>query len=237
MRTEIVFEDKDILVCYKPSGLATQSARPGQMDMVSELKNYLAATGGKNPYIGMVHRLDQPVEGLLVFAKNKAAAAKLSKQLENHTLTKTYWAVVCGKPSERKGCFVDFLKKDSSTNCAVVVSKKDKDAKEASLSYQCLKTIEMDEKTLSLMEISIETGRFHQIRVQMAHHGFPLIGDSKYGVENTDEEIKKFTHRLGVLSVALCAKSICFRHLTNGQMIEFDCTPKNKIFTYFADTH
>lgn len=236
MRTEIIFEDKDILVCYKPAGLATQSARPGQMDMVSELRNYLAKTGGKNPYIGMVHRLDQPVEGLLVFGKTKQATAELTKQLTSNTLNKTYWAVVCGKPADTEGNFVDYLKKDNATSRAEITTKVDKDTKEARLSYRCLETVEVEGKEISLMEISIETGRFHQIRAQMAHHNLPLLGDGKYGLESSsDEEIreeaKKFTRKIGVTSVALCAKTLT---IFNSKNKEFSCQPKNKAFTYFA---
>ncbi len=239
MRTEIIFEDKDILVCYKPAGLATQSARPGQMDMVSELRNYLAKNGGKNPYIGMVHRLDQPVEGLLVFGKNKPATAELTKQLTNNTLNKFYLAVVCGKPADTEGNFVDYMKKDNATSRAEITAKEDKDAKEARLSYRCLETVEVEGKELSLMEIFIETGRFHQIRAQMAYHNLPLIGDAKYGLESssdeeTQEEAKKFTRKIGVTTVALCAKSLMVYDSKNKNCKEFSCQPKNKVFTYFA---
>lgn len=239
MKTEIIFEDKDILVCYKPAGLATQSARPGQMDMVSELRNYLAKDGGKNPYIGMVHRLDQPVEGLLVFGKTKPATAELTKQLTNNTLNKTYWAVVCGKPADTEGNFVDYMKKDNATSRAEIASKEDKDAKEARLSYRCLETVEVEGRELSLMEISIETGRFHQIRSQMAHHDLPLIGDVKYGLESSSDEsvredAKKFTRKLGVNTVALCAKSLTVFDSKNRKSMEFSCQPENNAFTYFA---
>jgi len=237
VRTEIIFEDKDLLVCYKPAGLATQSARPGQMDMVSELRNYLAKTGGKNPYIGMVHRLDQPVEGLLVFGKTKQATAELTKQLTGNTLNKTYLAVVCGKPFDKAGNFVDYMKKDTSR--AEITTKEDKDGKEARLSYRCLETVEVEGKELSLMEIFIETGRFHQIRAQMAHHDLPLIGDVKYGLESSSDEsvredAKKFTRKLGVNTVALCAKSLTVFDSKNRKSMEFSCQPKNKVFTYFA---
>ena len=98
MRCEILYEDETIIVIRKPAGLATQSAKVGEADVVSELKKYLAENGAKNPYIGVVHRLDQPVEGLLVFAKTKDAAAGLTKQLSAGTLNKHYYALVCGKP-------------------------------------------------------------------------------------------------------------------------------------------
>ena len=107
MRTEVIYEDHDLLVCRKPAGLAVESAEIGQMDMVSELKNYLKAS-----YLGVVHRLDQPVEGLLVFAKNKRTAADLTKQLQDNTLKKQYLAMVSGKPGLDKARLVNYLKKD-----------------------------------------------------------------------------------------------------------------------------
>ena len=101
MKTEIIFEDTDILICRKPAGLPTQTARIGQADMVSELKNYLAKTGNtKEPYLAVVHRLDQPVEGLLVFGKNPEAAKKLSQNLQKGSLHKKYYALCFAKKKE-----------------------------------------------------------------------------------------------------------------------------------------
>ena len=142
MKTEMIYEDKDLLVIRKPAGLATQSAGVGQADVVSELKNYLARTSGSKgqPYLGIIHRLDQPVEGLLVFAKNKNAAAALTKQLggqENSgLLNKQYYAVICGKPLSKEGQLVDYLMKED--NLAKVVTgqpSQSAQAKKAVLQY------------------------------------------------------------------------------------------------------
>ena len=122
MKTEIIYEDANILVCYKPAGLPVQTAKVGQMDMVSELKNYLHSA-----YLGIIHRLDQPVEGLLVFAKDKKSAAKLSAYLQEGTLNKQYYGVICGKPSAPGGELVDYLKKEIDR--AVVVTEAYQEAK------------------------------------------------------------------------------------------------------------
>ena len=122
MRTEILYEDKIIMVIRKPAGLAVQSARIGQPDVVSELKSHLAklpdtgrlGPGKGEPYLGIVHRLDQPVEGVLVFAKEKKAAAALTKQLSDGTLNKHYYAVLCGYPAVAEGELVDYLRKEGS---------------------------------------------------------------------------------------------------------------------------
>lgn len=112
MKERILYEDKEILVCHKPAGVATQTGQIRQKDLVSEIKNYL----GKNPYLGVVHRLDQPVEGLLVFAKTPFAAKELSRQLADNTLNKQYYAVVCGKGFEEDTELADYLVKDGKTN-------------------------------------------------------------------------------------------------------------------------
>ena len=121
----ILYEDKDILVCHKPAGVAVQSARFGMADMESSLKNHLALkTPGKMPYLGIIHRLDQPVEGVLVFAKTPKAAAELNRQITSKTVTKEYLAVTAQLPEEKQGHLEDYLKKDNRTNSSSVVTPK-----------------------------------------------------------------------------------------------------------------
>lgn len=245
MRCEIVYEDQEILVVHKPAGLATQSAVLGQMDMVSELKNYLAKkmreavarrSDGKSvePYLGVVHRLDQPVEGLLVFSRTKEAAADLTRQLGKGTLHKKYLAVVLGKPVNRQGSLTDFMRKDKNIAC-IVTGQEEKypDAKEAKLQYRVLETIWTDtgisRKEVSLLEIEIETGRFHQIRAQLSHAGFPILGDQKYGSTQSLELAKS----LSVRNVALCANTLEIRHPRSGKVLLFAITPSGEIFRSF----
>lgn len=220
MRERIIYEDKDILVCRKPAGLATQTGKVGQKDLVSELKNYL----GNTPYLGLVHRLDQPVEGLLVFAKTPFAAKNLSRQVADHILNKTYYAVVLGKGFPKETRLENYMIKDSKTNMSRVADEREAGAKKAELSVE---TISYKEETnTALLQVNLHTGRHHQIRVQLANAGFPLLGDSKYGTEETVQGSKE----LGVRNVALCACSLAFRHPKTGKHMEFSIEPEGEIF-------
>ena len=244
MRIKIIYEDKEILVCYKPAGLAVQTARIGQADMVSELKNYLAASGEKNPYLGLVHRLDQPVEGLLVFGRTKGAAASLSGQLEKGLLHKRYYAVVCGKPEQKSGEFVDYLQKTPDNKARIVTEQVDalqpqaevSDARKAVLQYNIVQSLEVQSvhrrgvEWISLAKIHIDTGRFHQIRAQMSHGGLPLLGDQKYG----DEASVGLSGHLGIKDVALCACQLDFNHPVTGNAMHFSQPPQGKAFSFFG---
>lgn len=228
MQTKIIYEDAHILVVHKPAGLATQSAKVGQPDMVSELKNYLtqnlSAWESKKtnkeksgaPYLGIVHRLDQPVEGLLVFAKTKEAAGKLTTQLAGGTLNKQYYAYVCGKPANETGELVDYLRKEG--NLAKVSHPQDKDAKKAVLQYRVLSEEVLPKgEIISLLDIHIETGRFHQIRVQLSNGGWPILGDRKYGGQCSAEVSKS----LKISNVALYAYRLELKHPMTGKKLEF----------------
>ena len=233
MRTEILYEDGNIIVAWKPAGLATQSSKVGQQDMVSELKKYLAdkeLRPVKAPYLGMVHRLDQPVEGLLVFAKDKQAAAGLTLQLSEGTLNKHYYAVLCGQPSCKEGELVDYLYKDKDNVAKVVTGSHEKypEAKRALLHYKALEEISTP-KELTLADIHIETGRFHQIRAQLAHAGLPLLGDMKYGGDST----AVLSRSLGIHYVALCAYSLEFCHPVSREKLTFQTKPQGKAFSLF----
>lgn len=219
MHTVIRYEDEHIIVAYKPAGFATQTAKVGQADMVSELKNHL-----KGGYVGVVHRLDQPVEGLLVFAKSKAAAATLSSQLEKGILNKHYYAVVCGKPECGKGELMDYLRRTADNRAEIVDVT---DAKLAKLQFEVL--AQSEQKGISLLNIHITTGRFHQIRAQMAHAGFPLLGDVKYGTDTSG----KLSREYGVRNVALCAYELECMHPATGETIHFTVEPKGEIFHCF----
>lgn len=218
MKTEILYEDDTIIVIKKPAGLATQTSKIGEPDVVSELKKYLAEGGKKNPYIGVVHRLDQPVEGLLVFAKSKDAAAGLTKQLSAGTLNKRYYALVCGKPSEKEGELVDYLIKEG--NLAKVVPEGTPEAKKAVLQY---KAVRIMPEGLALLDIHIDTGRFHQIRVQMSHAEMPLLGDTKYGSEASIA----FSREVGVRQVALYAYELEFKHPITKKAMHYELQPES----------
>lgn len=214
---ENFFEDKDLIVCYKPAGLATQTRAVGQKDMETELNNYLKGNGEK-AQVFILHRLDQPVEGVMVFAKNELAAGKLSKQFANHITSKKYYAVVSADKIEKEAELTDYLIKDSKTNTAKVVSKDTKAAKEARLKYRLLEE-KADKK---LLDVELFTGRHHQIRVQLANCGMPIIGDAKYGGIKTGRNL------------ALCSYHLGFIHPGTNKSMEFDIKPKGEDFQEFT---
>lgn len=219
----IIYEDRDILVCRKPAGLAVQSAGVGTMDMESALKNYLALKNlGETPWLGIIHRLDQPVEGVLVFALTQKAAAGLNRQMEKKEIEKIYLAVTDQVPSPENATLEDWMKKDGRNNLSAVVKQGTKGAKKARLSYRVIRTLE-DERTAGglrcLTEIRLDTGRHHQIRVQMAHLGTPLLGDRKYYPEDNSG-----------YSLGLCAYKLSFRHPASGKKMEFSSDPSGNAF-------
>lgn len=218
MRVDIIYEDQEILIVHKPAGLATQTSRVGQIDVVSELKNYL-----QQSYLAIIHRLDQPVEGLLVFAKNKQAAAFLTRELREGILNKQYYALVCGKTEEEEGTLVDYLCKVNENGGKAITKvvteqmgeNKIRDAKFAELKYKRKRKLTNE---IYLMDIQIETGRFHQIRAQMSHAGMPLLGDVKYG----NKESIDFSRKYGVQTVALCAYRLDLKHPASKKKMSFE---------------
>ena len=221
MRTKVIYEDKDIMVIHKPAGLATQTGQIGSMDVVSELKNYLAAKG-EDSYVGVIHRLDQPVEGLLVFAKNTRAAAHLSGQLAKDNLNKEYDAVVCGVTECREETLTDYLRKGNDSRAQVVTGEEARfpDARRAVLHY-CVKEEAPPFPGTTLIHVTLQTGRFHQIRAQMAHAGYPLLGDVKYGNEMSAELSRQY----GIRQVALCASAMSLQHPVTGKKLHFEIKP------------
>lgn len=216
MKSIIIYEDKDIVVVHKPTGIATQTARLGQADIESELKNYLKKTG-KNTYLGVVHRLDQPVEGLLVFAKTPAAARKLTADLQDGSLKKYYHALIPDCSEEDGGILIDYLKKDGRTNLSKVVDKEESDAKLARLRWHICGRYEYQGAYYALVEVELFTGRHHQIRVQMSHARMPLLGDNKYGTK----ESAVISEVLGIRSVALLASRLEFVHPVTREALHF----------------
>lgn len=220
MNLHILFEDKDIIVCYKPSGLPTQTAKLGAADMVSLLKNYLYKNQKekKEPYVAVIHRLDQPVEGLLVFAKTPFAAKELSKGMQGAGFGKYYKAVLCGRPLEKSGRLEDYLVKDGKTNTSRICTVNEKDAKKAVLTYEVLSEAEGK----CLVQVKLDTGRHHQIRVQMANMGCPIWGDTKYNPQNVIDKAWK--------QIALCAYKLEFIHPKTKKKMLFEIEPKGDGF-------
>lgn len=224
----IIYEDTQIIVCHKPAGIAVQTGRLGEQDIVSLLKNHLAATPARGrvsaPYLAVIHRLDQPVEGLLVFAKTQKAAKELNRQLTTSGFGKHYRALAAGIPVPSEGTLEDYLVKDARSNTSRVCTKDTPGAKLARLHYKTLETYPADnasplssgspllEPVTSLVEITLDTGRHHQIRVQMSHLGCPLVDDRKYG----------YTGTKSAEPLKLCAYKLCFKHPSDGRELTFE---------------
>lgn len=219
MGLNIIFEDEQILVVKKDAGIPVQAGKLRIMDLQGLIKNelYKRNRSGGEPYLGLVHRLDQPVEGVMVFAKTPQAAADLSKQVTDGRMKKYYLALLCGKPAEKKGTLVDYLLKDGRTNTSSVAEKGVKDAKRSELNYQVLK--ENDET--ALVEVELLTGRHHQIRVQMANAGWPLYGDTKYNPQ--------FQETTEYVQTALCAYKLQFVHPKTKKVMKFCIEPDNSL--------
>ena len=171
----VLYEDGDVIVVVKPFGADSQR------DMPESIRTYLAKNG-EQADVYPVHRLDRETGGLMAYAKNRNAAAYLSKQIQSGEFQKTYLALVDGKPDGAEGVLRDLLFHDRNRNKTYIADRPRKGVKEAILHYHVIRT---DEKT-SLLEIRLQTGRTHQIRVQFAHRGHPVVGDRKYGAKKAD---------------------------------------------------
>ena len=222
-----VYEDKSMIVCYKPAGMAVQHKSVRVPDLESEVKSHLAAAAkGKPPYLAVINRLDQPVEGLVLMAKTKAAAAVLTEQLQSGEIQKEYLAVTEAEVSGSEGMLTDYLIKDGRTNLSRVVPEGTAGAKKSCLQY----TVQSEEgydcgngivhpAAGSLIHIRLLTGRHHQIRVQMAHAGMPLLGDRKYNPEGRQDR-----------PLALCAFRLRLRHPETRKPVEFVAMPEGSAF-------
>jgi 23S rRNA pseudouridine1911/1915/1917 synthase len=193
----ILFEDNHVLVVEKPVNIPSQEDATGDPDMLTILKEDIKVRYNKpgNVYLGLVHRLDRPVGGAMVFAKTSKAASRLSETVRSRTLHKEYIAVVHGHPPTTHGKLVHHLLKDVRTNIVSVVPKGTRDAKEAILEYHVLEQAD----GMSLVRVVLHTGRPHQIRVQMNAIGCPLFGDQKYGahVNKAGQQIALWSFELG----------------------------------------
>ena len=212
----IIYEDNHLIVVEKPINIPTQEDNTKDKDLLTIIKEYIKEKYNKpgNVYLGLVHRLDRPVGGIMVFARTSKAASRLSEQVRNKTFKKTYNAVVIGN-IENTGKLKDYLLKDEKRN----IVKVDEKGKEAILNFKKL----YFKDNMSLVEINLETGRSHQIRVQMSHHGYPLFGDQKYNK----------TAKVGE-QIALFAKKIEFVHPTTNELLTFELDLPNRYpFTIF----
>ena len=214
---KVLYEENHIIVVIKPYNIPSQSDKTNDIDMLSLVKEYIKEKYQKpgNVYVGLVHRLDRPVGGIMVFAKTSKAASRLSESIRNKSFSKTYLAVVNGKFEKQNGILENYLWKDEALNMSKVVSKDKKGAKLARLTYEVL----AEKNDLSLVKINLETGRHHQIRVQFSNAGHSLYGDQKYGKDSMGKQIALWAYRLE------------FKHPVKDEIMKFEALPeKNDVF-------
>ena len=210
---KVLYEDNHIIVIEKMPNVPSQADKTGDEDMLTIIKSYLKEKYNKpgNVYLGLVHRLDRPVGGVMVFAKTSKAASRLSEEIRNKTFKKTYLAIVNGKMESESGEYVDYLWKDEKQNTSYVVKEGKKNSKLAKLNYEVIAYNEKE--NVSLVKINLQTGRHHQIRVQFSSRMHALYGDSKY-------------HGRGAGSgICLWAYKIKFVHPVKKEEMEFEDFP------------
>jgi len=181
---EVLYEDNHIIVVVKPNNVLSQADNTGDVDMLSIIKDYLKKKYNKpgNVYLGLIHRLDRPVSGVMVFAKTSKAASRLSNQVREHIFKKTYLAIVNNIDIEDSGEYIDYIVKQNDNSSKVVDNESGKFCK---LMYTTLKRNK--KLNLALVKINLETGRHHQIRVQFSHHNHVLYGDQRYGKQDNNQ--------------------------------------------------
>ena len=221
-KLNVLYEDNHIIVVVKPSNILSQSDITGDSDMLTIIKSYLKEKYNKpgNVYLGLVHRLDRVVSGVMVFAKTSKAASRLSDEIRLNKMEKVYLAVVHGKVKE-SDTFTDYLKKTSDFNTVVSDSKS---GKFSELSYKLLEYNKQE--NLSLVEVHLKTGRHHQIRVQFSSRGYPLVGDNRYGNDNYK-------------NIGLAAYKLSFIHPVKKELMTFTHYPESDVFKrfkYFEET-
>lgn len=200
---KVIYEDNHLLVVVKPVNVPVQEDESRDLDFLTMLKNYIKEKYNKpgNVYLGLVHRLDRPVGGIMVFAKTSKCASRLSEQIRNHQMKKEYQAIVLNK-IHNNGTFIDKLLKDNNKNIVRI----DEKGKEAILDYELMNY----KNNMSLVKINLKTGRSHQIRVQFASHNYPLYGDQKY---NSSSKVGE--------QIALYATSLSFFHPVTKELLTF----------------
>jgi 23S rRNA pseudouridine1911/1915/1917 synthase len=231
-KLKVLYEDNHIIVVVKPENVLSQSDITGDIDMLSLVKKYIKEKYNKpgNVYIGLVHRLDRPTGGIMVFARTSKAANRLANQIKNNEINKTYLAVI---PSfkNKNGELIDYLKKESNGN-AIVTNKKD--GKYSNLKYELIR----EKNNLSLVAIELITGRHHQIRVQFASRGYPLYGDQRYGKEDK-KQLALFCYKLEFIHPVKKEKMSFIEYPNYGIFKEFkECfDEENKRDKYEKSSH
>ena len=223
MKVKVLYEDNHLIAVYKPAGVLVQGDITGDVSIMDDVKAYIKEKYQKpgNVFLGLVHRLDRPVSGVVLFAKTSKGASRLSEQFREHTVVKTYHAWVEGIPTAKKAGLRNYISKDENKGKAFIFNEERRDTVPAVLSYEVVKTAsvpaagetsdveKVGKKEFACLRITLETGRFHQIRAQLAHIGHPIVGDIKYGA----------SVGLSDHSIQLCATSLEFTTATSDERV------------------
>lgn len=222
---QILFEDNHLIIVSKSPGELVQKDKTGDTCLIDLVKDYLKKKYNKpgDVYLGVVHRLDRPTSGIVVFARTSKAAARLSSMFQNREIDKRYWAIVNTKPEKTKQKLVHHLQKNERNNKAMVSTQAKEGFKEARLSYEVIASSDH----YFLLEIELETGRHHQIRAQLSAIGSPIKGDLKYGAQRSNPD----------QSISLHARKISFKHPVKEETIEITApVPTENLWTFFESS-
>lgn len=226
MSLEVIYEDNHLIAVNKNAGDITQGDKTGDETLPDKLKSWLAHKYKKegNVYVGVIHRLDRPTSGVIVFSKTSKALPRMNKLFKTQEVRKIYWAIVENKPKNTKGSLVDYLKKNEKQNKSYVVEKGTKDAKEAIMDYELIG----ESDRYFLLEVNIQTGRHHQIRAQLANIGCTIKGDLKYG--------SKSSNKNG--GISLHARSVKFIHPVRGEEVSIVAkVPDDNLWKFFEENN
>ena len=211
----IIYEDNHLIVVNKEPSEIVQGDKTGDIPLSETVKSYIKTKYNKpgEVFLGVVHRLDRPVSGLVVFAKTSKALSRMNEMLRNNELKKYYWAITCQQPHPTEAVLTHYIEKNEKLNKSFIVSDKSKNAKEASLAYRLLSASDR----YFLVEIELFTGRHHQIRTQLAHIGCPVKGDLKYGAPTSNKDA----------SISLHARKVSFTHPVKKEKLTLTAPPPN----------
>ena len=214
---EILFEDNHLLIVNKKSGDIVQADKTGDKPLSEVVKEYIKEKYNKpgEVFLGVIHRLDRPTSGIIIFARTSKALERLNKMLRERNVSKTYWAVIKNNPKNTKDTLIHFLKKNPNNNKSTVFKKEAEGSKKAILHYTIIKNL----KNYSLLEIDLETGRHHQIRAQLSFIGSPIKGDLKYGASRSNKDG----------SIHLHARKINFTHPVSKKIITIIAPVPNEV--------
>jgi 23S rRNA pseudouridine1911/1915/1917 synthase len=218
MEINVLFEDNHLIAVYKPAGVLIQGDKSGDISLLDGIKAFLKWKYNKpgNVFLGLVHRLDRNVDGVVVFAKTSKGASRISEQFRKHTIIKVYHAWVHGIVKEQKSVLINFLKYDENQNYTSVYDHEIPDSEQAELSFEVVKT----EDKFTLLKIILKTGRHHQIRAQLSHIRHPIVGDAKYGSDINLPEKR----------IMLTATTLTFQTATTGEVKTISTEIPNKIW-------